>query len=162
MALPLLLAAGTALSVGGQLGAASANRRAADNRATALRAQAAKRLAKGKLEAGILESQGKMDQTSYAASRLSSGTDRETLAQDTSLDAISNRAKFAADQAISEAQNDAQSMMEDATAIGEQGRAAQKNALYGAAGSILGGYSSYLEGKYGKAAYDNFFGGKWS
>lgn len=162
MALPLLLAAGTALSIAGQLGKGSAERKAADQRATALRAAASRRIEKGKQQAQATVAEGGASQTSELSSMLGRGVSRQASIVNQSLDEISNRAQFAANQAISDANEEAKAMQEDASAVSEQGRQAQKMAIVGSAGSLLGGYTDYLEGKYGKDAYKNFAGGKWS
>lgn len=136
--LTVSILAGTALSVGGSLYGASNARREADNRATALKAAASRRLLKGGQEAGLLRTQAKMDQTSYATNRLSSGTDRETLAQDTSLGAITNRADFMATQALSDAQFDAEQMMTEGSQYQSQAKNATTASWINAGSSILG------------------------
>lgn len=155
--LPVLLGAGTALNVMGQMSAADAQERAANKRAAALQLAAEKRLTKGKQEADLALAQGGANQTSAFSSMLSRGVSRNASVVGQSLEEISNRAKFAADQAISDAQAEAQAMLEDAGAITDQGRQARTAAAYGVAGTILGSGASYLQGRYGKAAYENFF-----
>lgn len=151
---PLLaLAAGsTALNIASGFAEASSARRSMDNKATALKQAANRRLEKGRQEKELLIAKGGADQTSYFANMLSSGGDRRAMATDLSLDEISNRAKFAADQAMADAQYEADNMIADANAYSQQGRDAQKSAWIGATSSILGLGSSYMGAKYGNDA----------
>lgn len=130
-------------AVGGGLGAigdfasGSAARRAADNRATALKAAASRRLEQGKQQADILKAQGQMSQTSEFSSQLGRGISREDVFAGGSLMEIANRAKFASDQALEQSQIDANSILQDAQAVEQEGRNAQEAGVYKGIGSIL-------------------------
>lgn len=147
-----LAAAGTALEIGSKLGAASSARKAADLRATALKKAAERRLAQGKQISEQKITEGGMAQTSFMASALSRGGDRQSLIQDLSLDEIAKRAKYESDMALSDAQLESEAMLGEAQAVSAQGRSAQKEALISSIGSILGLGASYYGGRYGKDA----------
>lgn len=144
MVLPALFAAATAIKAGADILGAKEQSKAANERAAALQQQAKRRLEKSRLQAGSVLAQGQMDQTSYASRLLSSGAvDRSTLASDTSLDEITQRAKLQADLIMEDAEYDANTMRQDAIALGKAAKNAETAAYIGAAGSILGGAYKY-------------------
>lgn len=152
------MAAATAIKVGSDIAQGSATRRAADNRATALRDYAQKKLAKGKQEAELARLTGAANRTTTAADMLGRGVSRNDSIVGQSLEEITNRAEFTANQALTDAQNEYDATLSDAADISRQGRDAQKAAAWSAGGTILSNYSGYLQSKYREDAFTN---GKW-
>lgn len=156
--LPAILAASAAVEVYGKLKSGSAQRRAADNRATALAGQARKRLAQGKQQSELIDAQGGAAKTSALAAGLGAGRSEYSTSISSSLDEITNRAKYEADQAMSTAQEEANAILSDSRDISQEGRYAQEAAAYSTTGTLLNAGAGYLEGKYGKDAYSKVFG----
>lgn len=140
---PALLAGAVAVDVYGKLKSGSEARRGADNRATALNAQAVRRRAQGKQQSDILLAQGGANQTSEASAMIGKGVSERSSIMGQSLDEIANRAKFASDQALEQAQADAESLIADAEVVSQEGRYMQEAAAYGSASSILKGGASF-------------------
>lgn len=105
------------------------------------------------MDADVADLKGGADRTSYIGETLSRGGSRQAITTDLSLDEISNRAKFAHDQALSDAKFEADNILADAGALTDEAKSLQKAAYIGSFGTILGAGNSYFTGKYGPDAY---------
>lgn len=147
------MAAGAAIDIYGKLKSGSAQRRAADNRATALKSLAERKMSKARQQSELTLTEGGMAQTSQLTSLLGKGISENASFVGSSLDEISKRAQFQANQTMSDANFESQSLLSDAADVSKEGRDAQRAGVYGSISSILGAGSSYLQGKYGKDAF---------
>ena len=143
-------AAGAGIGLGLDLMASNAAKKQAAARAQALQKKAQARRAMGQQEADLARVQGQTNSTSEFTSMLGRGVSRNASAVGDSLSEITNRAEYAANQALASAEADAQAYLSDSADVMSNSRDAQRADQINMATSILGTGAGLYNAKYGK------------